>query len=93
MTQNYYLYNNPDNGLLTWIPWDNNEALQERENRVDLLHWTFLICHPEAGRVIEYLYDDEVYRSKYDQYVKETIEGPFESQCHPIRLCRRIQPH
>ena len=29
MTQNYYLYNDPDTGQLTWIPWDNNEALQE----------------------------------------------------------------
>ena len=29
MTQNYYLYNDPDSGKLTWIPWDNNEALQE----------------------------------------------------------------
>lgn len=28
MTHNYYLYNNPANGLLTWIPWDNNEAFQ-----------------------------------------------------------------
>ncbi len=29
MPHNYYLYNNPDNNELTWIPWDNNEALQE----------------------------------------------------------------
>ncbi|WP_273276290.1 CotH kinase family protein, partial [Maribacter polysiphoniae] len=29
MEHNYYLYNNPDNNLLTWIPWDNNEALQD----------------------------------------------------------------
>lgn len=29
MTHNYYLYNNPENSLLTWIPWDNNEALQD----------------------------------------------------------------
>lgn len=28
MTHNYFSYNNPANGLLTWIPWDNNEALQ-----------------------------------------------------------------
>ena len=28
MTHNYYLYNNPQNNQLTWIPWDNNEALQ-----------------------------------------------------------------
>lgn len=27
MSHNYYLYNNPDNGLLTWVPWDNNMAL------------------------------------------------------------------
>jgi spore coat protein H len=29
MTHNYYLYNDPDTGKLTWIPWDNNEALKE----------------------------------------------------------------
>ena len=29
MTHNYYLYNNPDNNKLTWIPWDHNEALSE----------------------------------------------------------------
>ena len=28
--------------------------------------------------VIEYLYADEVYWAKYDDFVKETIEGPFE---------------
>ncbi|MDA3823748.1 MAG: CotH kinase family protein, partial [Bacteroidales bacterium] len=33
MTHNYYLYNNPDNGLLTWIPWDNNEALQSGKQK------------------------------------------------------------
>ena len=27
MAHNYYLYNDPTTGLLTWIPWDNNEAL------------------------------------------------------------------
>lgn len=27
MTHNYYLYNDGD--LLTWIPWDNNEALKD----------------------------------------------------------------
>lgn len=29
MTHNYYLYNNPESGKLEWIPWDNNEALQD----------------------------------------------------------------
>lgn len=29
MAHNYYLYNDPTTGLLTWIPWDNNMALAE----------------------------------------------------------------
>ena len=32
MTHNYFLYNNSDTNKLTWIPWDNNEALQLGEN-------------------------------------------------------------
>ena len=27
MSHNYYLYNNPDTGQLTWISWDHNEAM------------------------------------------------------------------
>ena len=27
MTHNYYLYNNPETGKLTWISWDHNEVL------------------------------------------------------------------
>ncbi len=33
MSHNYYLYNDPSNGLLTWIPWDNNMALAEGMGR------------------------------------------------------------
>jgi len=28
-SRNYYLYNNPDTGVLSWIPWDNNYALMD----------------------------------------------------------------
>lgn len=28
MSQNYFLYHNPETGLQTWIPWDHNEAIQ-----------------------------------------------------------------
>ncbi len=27
--RNYYLYNNPDTGTFSWIPWDNNYAFME----------------------------------------------------------------
>ena len=29
MSHNYYLYNNPTNNLINWIPWDNNEAFMD----------------------------------------------------------------
>jgi len=29
-SHNFFLYNNPDDGRFVWIPWDNNEALQNR---------------------------------------------------------------
>ena len=32
-----------------------------------------------AWPLIEYLYSDAVYRAKYDSYVQETVEGPFEA--------------
>ena len=28
MSHNYYLYTDPESGLVNWIPWDNNMALQ-----------------------------------------------------------------
>ena len=78
MTQNYYLYNNPTTGQLTWIPWDNNEALQEGKmgGALDL---DFSDLTPGGWPLIEYLYQDEVYRAVYDTYVEEVIDGPFET--------------
>ncbi len=76
MTHNYYLYNNPDTGKMTWINWDNNEALQEGKGGGSLaLDFSDL----ESGRwpLIEYLYADDVYRSRYDAYVAEIIVGAF----------------
>lgn len=77
MTQNYFLYNNPENGKLTWIPWDNNEALQEGKNGGSLA-LNFADLQSGNWPMIEYLYDDDVYRAKYDQNVFEVIQGSFE---------------
>lgn len=78
MEHNYFLYNNPDNNLLTWIPWDNNEALQEG-NQYGALNLNFSDLSSDDWPLIEYLYEDEVYKAKYDAYVKATIDGPFET--------------
>ncbi|SNR38416.1 CotH protein [Lutibacter agarilyticus] len=78
MEHNYYLYNNPDNNLLTWIPWDNNEALQDGK-REGSLNLNFSDLSSDDWPLIEYLYEDEVYKAKYNTYVKTTIDGPFET--------------
>jgi hypothetical protein len=77
MTQNYYLYNDPANNLLSWVPWDHNEALQYGKNGGSL-NLDFSNLQSSSWPLIDYLYEDEVYRTKYDAYVKQTIEGSFE---------------
>jgi hypothetical protein len=77
MPHNYYLYNNPNNNLLTWIPWDNNEALQEGKMQ-GALNLEFSNLSGDWP-LISYLYADSVYKAKYDKYVQETINGPFET--------------
>lgn len=78
MTHNYFLYNNPSTGLLTWIPWDNNEALESGKNGGSL-PLDFSGLSSTQWPLIGYLYQDPVYKAKYEQYLQETIDGPFET--------------
>ncbi len=78
MPHNYYLYNNPENNKLSWISWDNNEALQEGKMG-GALALDFSDIQQGSWPLIEYLYDDAVYKAIYDAYVKETVEGAFEA--------------
>lgn len=76
MSHNYYLYDNPDTGKLTWIPWDNNEALQAgKQQGAAALDFSNITA--SQWPLISYLYSDEVYQTKYDAYVQEVIEGAF----------------
>ena len=75
MNHNYYLYNNPENGLLTWIPWDNNEALHEGKERGILS-----LSLNEAGEnwpLIRYLIDQPEYEATYEAYLKKCIDEVF----------------
>ncbi|TLP79161.1 CotH kinase family protein [Maribacter sp. ACAM166] len=76
MSHNYYLYNNLDTGKLTWIPWDNNEALQEGK-RGGSPELDFSDVTAAQWPLISYLYADEQYRAKYDTYVQEVVDGAF----------------
>ena len=76
MTHNYYLYNNPNSNKLTWIPWDNNEALK-LGNMSGSLPLDFSGLNSSEWPLIGYLFQDEIYKSIYDSYVQEIIDGPF----------------
>jgi len=75
MTHNYYLYNNPENNLLTWIPWDNNEALETGKQGGALS-----LELDEVNNnwpLIRYLIDIPKYKTKYQEYLKEFTESVF----------------
>ncbi len=76
MTHNYYLYNNPDNNLLTWIPWDNNEAFQTGKMGGSYA-LNFSGLSSETWPLIGFLYNDAVYKAKYDAYVEEVVNDTF----------------
>ncbi|MRI00203.1 spore coat protein [Kriegella sp. EG-1] len=76
MTHNYFLYNNPENNKLTWIPWDNNEALQEG-NQGGSPELDFSDVVAAQWPLISYLYEDQVYKAIYDGYVQDVVDGPF----------------
>ncbi len=76
MTHNYYLYNDPDTNKLTWIPWDNNEALQEGKMGGSPA-LDFSDVSASEWPLIGYLYTDEVYKAQYDTYVQEIANGAF----------------
>lgn len=85
MTHNYYLYNNPKNNHLTWIPWDNNEALQTGKQGGALS----ISCDEVSNSwpLIRYLLDDDVYAQKYKSYLGEVIETAFE----PSKMISKYQ--
>jgi spore coat protein CotH len=85
MTHNYYLYNNSKDNLLTWIPWDNNEALQEGKQGGAIS----ISCDEINNNwpLIRFLLDDEIYLLKYREYLKETIKSAFE----PSKMMSKYQ--
>ncbi|WP_047245319.1 CotH kinase family protein [Maribacter thermophilus] len=78
MSHNYFLYNDPDSGKLTWIPWDNNEALQEGKQQ-GAPELDFSDVSENQWPLISYLYEDDVYRATYDYYLEEVINGAFDT--------------
>ena len=91
MAHNYYLYTDPTDGLVTWIPWDNNMSLSAasgpgggeaggRGGRMGNVRELDLESIGEQWPLIRYLMDDPIYKAKYQQYLEETIQGAFEPE-------------
>lgn len=85
---NFYLYNDPDSELLTCISWDHDMILGivgEGKSSASL-------GREEIGQdwpLIRYLLDNPIYYNRYVDYIKETIEGPFDPASLEIK-CRTL---
>jgi spore coat protein H len=73
MAHNYYLYNHPAKGL-TWIPWDNNEALSNRGNSALTIG---LETVSNDWPLIRYLMDDPVYAAHYREHMQQFLTAVF----------------
>ena len=93
MNHNYYLYNNPDTGQLTWISWDHNLVLQGeggmggggRGGR-----GSSTLDKSDVGEdwpLIRYLLDDPTYYQQYLNYLDESVNGVF----NPDTLAEKYQ--
>lgn len=72
MAHNYYLYNNPTDGLLTWIPWDNNESLQSGNDAL-----TPYLTSSSSWPLISYLIAVDGYKTTYDNYLQKFLDEVF----------------
>lgn len=78
MKHNFYLYNNPDNGKLTWIPWDNNESLQTGKQG-GALALDFSNLSQAEWPLIAKIYADDVYKARYNSYLTAVMTDSFET--------------
>jgi hypothetical protein len=75
MTHNYYLYNNPENNQLTWIPWDNNEAFQTGKQSSVL---SFSMSEVSSSwPLIKYIIAQSDYKATYESYLQQFIDDVF----------------
>lgn len=94
MNHNYYLYHDPVTDLITWIPWDNNEAMKTGRMREPLSLSMDEVN--EKWPLICYLMDDPVYHAEYVNNVEDVINGPFNPETITARyeqLHELIRPY
>ncbi|MFR9603005.1 MAG: CotH kinase family protein [Rikenellaceae bacterium] len=75
MTHNYYLYN--AYGVLTWIPWDNNEAFQSGSGQYSSIEVSKMGSVSSSWPLISYLYNVEEYVAMYEEYLQAFVDDVF----------------
>lgn len=85
MQHNYYLYHDPTTDLLTWIPWDNNEAFKDGNMRGSVSLSLDEVTN--EWPLIRYLMDDPVYQASYAENIEALISGAF----NPYTITPRYQ--
>ncbi|MCC7365785.1 MAG: CotH kinase family protein [Dehalococcoidia bacterium] len=92
---NFYLYNDPASGRLTWLSWDHNLVLPEHATGYQSLpfdragvtaHWP----------LIRFLLDDPHYRARYLALLRERTARVFEADALAARfeqLAALVAPH
>jgi len=73
MTHNFFLYNNPDTGKFEWIPWDNNEALDDNNRCLSMTMSSVGSDWP----LIKYILDDDDYKTDYKAYIQSFADSLF----------------
>lgn len=75
MSHNFFLYNNPTTGKFEWIPWDNNEALDDHNLALSL---SMSSVNADDWPLIGYILDQDDYQSTYQDYIKEFTTSYFD---------------
>ena len=77
MAQNYYLYSDPSDGLIHWIPWDLNQSLNAR------MQMGATPIDPRSvgdqWPLINYLLQDPVYFDVYTAYVADALATVYDA--------------
>ncbi len=72
MGHNYFLYS--VDGRMQWIPWDNNESLQDGKGTIEVDEMTRV---GTSWPLIKYLFDISRYEEIYKSYMREFIDEVF----------------
>ena len=76
MSHNYYLYHDPADDLIKWIPWDNNEAFQDGKMG-GALSFEFNEISATDWPLIGYIIDITEYEDLFKSHVKDFISNVF----------------